>query len=127
MLKQNSSNKLIALLNLFTSFGTLICCALPALFVTLGLGATLAGLITVFPQMIWFSEHKEIVFGVAGGLLLLGGVFQKFARSRACPVDPKMSEACEETKDWSFWIYWISVALYAIGVLFAFVLPRFLS
>jgi len=35
---------LSAVISLFTASGTLICCALPALFVTIGAGAALAGL-----------------------------------------------------------------------------------
>ena len=37
---------------LFTSFGTLICFALPALFVALGMGAAVAGIVSAVPQLI---------------------------------------------------------------------------
>ena len=37
-------HRLTSYLSLFTATGTLLCCALPSLLVTLGLGATLAGL-----------------------------------------------------------------------------------
>ena len=45
-------------LSLFASAGTLVCCALPALFVTLGAGAALAGLVGEFPQLVWLSTYK---------------------------------------------------------------------
>ena len=45
---------LLPLTSLFTSFSTLICCALPALLVSIGAGATLAGIISNFPQLIFF-------------------------------------------------------------------------
>lgn len=41
-----------ALLSIATSSSTLICCALPALLVAIGAGATLAGLVTAVPQLI---------------------------------------------------------------------------
>ena len=38
---------IIPLISLFTSFGTLICCALPALLVTIGSGAVFSYLICI--------------------------------------------------------------------------------
>ena len=49
---------IIPLISLFTSFGTLICCALPALLVTIGSGAVLAGLISNVPQLLILSKYK---------------------------------------------------------------------
>lgn len=115
--------KLTSFLTLFTSFSTLICCALPALFVTLGLGAAFTGLIGNFPQLIWISEQKIYLFGVGGVLLVTGGIMQWKSRQMACPIDPKLGEACSTTKDWSVWIYFISVGLYLVGAAFAFALP----
>ena len=57
--------KLLSVFALFGSLGTLVCCALPALFVTLGFGATFASLIGTFPQLTWLSAHKGWVFGGA--------------------------------------------------------------
>ena len=50
---------------LLASSTTLVCCVLPAVMVSLGAGAVLVGLITAFPQLIWLSEHKAAVFGIA--------------------------------------------------------------
>lgn len=77
-LKQNAA---ITTLSLFTSVGTLVCCALPALFVALGAGATLAGLVADFPQLVWLSAHKGWVFGASGILLVIAGVMIWHARS----------------------------------------------
>jgi hypothetical protein len=57
-------------ISLFTSAATLVCCALPALMVSLGMGAVLAGLVSDFPQLVWLSKHKIEVFGLAAVLLL---------------------------------------------------------
>jgi hypothetical protein len=113
-------NKMIAFLTLFTSMSTLICCALPAFFVTLGMGAAFAGLVTKVPQLIWISEHHLLVFGVGGILLIFGGLMQWQARKLACPVDPKLAAACKETRSWSPIIYFVSVGIYLVGAFFAF-------
>ena len=55
-----SKNITLPLISLFSSFATLTCCALPALLVSLGAGAVLAGLITNFPQLIFLSKYKII-------------------------------------------------------------------
>ena len=57
---------LLPMLSLFTSIGTLLCCALPALLVTLGMGAALAGFISVAPWITAISKYKVVVFVVAG-------------------------------------------------------------
>jgi copper chaperone CopZ len=51
---------------LLASSGTLVCCALPALFVAVGAGAALSSLVSTVPQLVWLSENKEPLFVVAG-------------------------------------------------------------
>ena len=48
----------LSILSLFTSFGTLVCCALPALLVTLGMGASLISILGIFLITV-ISEQKE--------------------------------------------------------------------
>jgi hypothetical protein len=55
---------------LLASSATLAFCVLPAVFVALG-AAVLAGLINAVPQLIWLSEHKLLVFIVAGVMLIV--------------------------------------------------------
>ena len=50
---------------LLASTATLVCCVLPAVLVSLGAGAVLAGLVSAFPPLVWLSEHKAGVFAVA--------------------------------------------------------------
>lgn len=109
-----------AFLTLFTSTGTLICCALPALLVSLGAGAVMAGLIEAVPQITWLGKNKAWVFAIAGALLLASGAWQWHARSLPCPADKAQAAACARARRVS-WIVWgLSVALYAIGAFFAF-------
>lgn len=109
-----------AFLSLFTSTGTLICCALPALLVSLGAGAVMAGLIEAVPQITWLGKNKALVFGIAGVLLAISGAWQWHARSLPCPAYRAQAEACARARKVS-WIVWgLSVAVYAIGFFFAF-------
>lgn len=112
-----------ALLSIFTSSSTLICCALPALLVTLGAGATLAGLVSAVPQLIWLSLHKGLVFGLAGLMLAAAGALQYRARFAPCPADPRLAAACARTRRISLGVYGLSLAIYTVGVVFAFLLP----
>ena len=108
-------------LTLFTSAGTLVCCALPALLVTLGMGAVMAGLASNYPELIWLSQHKVTLFTVAGILLTLCGWMMYKARNMPCPADAKQAAACAKLRKVSLVIYGISVAIYLTGFFFAFV------
>lgn len=109
-----------AFLSLFTSLSTLVCCALPALFVSLGLGAAFAGLIAQAPGLIWMSENKPWFFGAGALMLTLGGWAQYQARNLPCPIDREHAQACTQARRWSKGLYFVSVAIYLIGALFAF-------
>ena len=113
-------NRLLPFLTLFTSASTLLCCALPAAFVALGAGVTFAGLLDQVPQLIWISEHKPFVFGMGALFLTLGGYTRWRARTLPCPTDPKLAAACTATRRWSLVTYFASVALYLVGVSFAY-------
>jgi hypothetical protein len=114
-------------LSLFTSGSTLICCALPATLVAIGSVATLTSLISQFPQLIWISEHKPLVFGLAAAMLLLAGWLQWRARLLPCPADPALAALCTKTRRQSLWLYLFSLGLFVIGALFAFVLPLLIA
>ena len=64
---------LLPTLSLFTSVGTLVCCALPVLLVTLGAGAALAGLVSAVPWLIALSKYKAWTFGISGAMIVLAG------------------------------------------------------
>lgn len=112
---------LLPVLSLFTSVGTLLCCALPALLVTLGAGAALAGLVSTAPWLVALSKHKAILFGVAGVMLVVAGISRHVARNAPCPVEPEAARACMRLRRTGAWLYRLSVAVYAVGFFFAFV------
>lgn len=112
---------------LLASSATLVCCVLPAVLVALGAGAALAGLVTAVPQLIWLSEHKPLVFGLAGGMLAIGGTSLWIGRRAPCPADPELARSCERLRRLSAIIYTVALASFAVGVTFAFALPAFSS
>jgi hypothetical protein len=106
--------------SLLASTATLLCCVLPAVLVSLGAGASLVGLVSAFPQLIWLSEHKGLVFGIAAALLLSSGALLWRARSSPCPVDPVAARSCTVLRRISAMLYTISLLAFIAGVLFAF-------
>ena len=112
-----------ATLALLTSSATLVCCVLPAIMVALGSGAALAGLVGAFPQLVWLSEHKVLVFGTATTTLSAAGVLLWRARSQPCPADPRAARACVRLRRTSAALYAAALLAFAIGAAFAFGLP----
>lgn len=101
-------------LALFTTTGTLVCCALPITLVSLGLGATLASLLTAAPFLVTLSQQKLWVFSISGALLGVSG-WLMYRPGRACPVDPELGRMCSRTQRWNRRIFWVSVALWCLG------------
>lgn len=117
----------LSYLSLFSSVGTLLCCALPSLLVLLGLGATVASALSAAPWLVAMSHHKYWVFSIAG--LLIGGNFvyvyaiapKLQAGNGSCdPNDP--ASACRTASRFSRIVLWCSAVLYLIGCFAAFVL-----
>jgi hypothetical protein len=115
--------KVIDFVTLFSSASTLICCALPALMVSVGLGATLAGVLSSVPQLIWLSNHKGLIFGLGLVMLIGGGILQMINQNAPCPLDPRLRASCLSTRKNSLMIYFVSMGIYLVGAFFAFILP----
>ncbi len=120
---EQRSTLLASVVSLFASGSTLVCCAIPALLVALGAGAALSTLVSVFPQIVWLSEHKVLVFIFAASMMVLGGVMQWRTRSAPCPTDPALRNACLHTRRLSLKVYLASFLMLAVGGWFAFVQP----
>lgn len=114
----------IAFLTLIVSSGTLVCCVLPVVMVALGAGAALAGLVTAVPQLIWLSEHKAGVFGLAFALLALSAALLWQARRLPCPSDPHLAVTCRRLRKISIVLWALAMLSVALGAVFAFVVPR---
>ena len=120
----SSKNLLLPSLSLITSLGTLFCCALPALFVVLGAGAALAGLLSNAPYLIVLSKYKVLLFLISGSLMIISGYLIWRSRNAPCPADPMKARACKRLRIASLAIYFFSVTIYAIGFFFAFIITK---
>jgi mercuric ion transport protein len=117
--------KMLGYLSLFTSVGTLLCCALPSLLVLLGLGATVASFLSAVPWLVRLSHHKNWVFLISGTLIAgnVGYVYvlaPKLRAHAACPPDDP--RRCEAASRASRVVLWASMLLYCIGVFSAYAL-----
>lgn len=114
----------VSIASLFTSFSTLLCCALPSLLVAIGMGAVLAGLVSDLPLLVTLSKYKNWTFLVAG--LLIGFNFWLFygrKRNQTCEIDENGKEtACDTAARWSKVILWISASIYLAGLFMAYLL-----
>lgn len=111
-------NDLVSVLSLFTSVSTLLCCALPALLVVLGLGVVVAGIISDVPFLITLSQNKEWVFAFAFLTMGLNFYLLYFRKKKqvSCEYIPGKTEtACDVASRWSKVILWISFTLLVIG------------
>ena len=122
MTDPHARNVGLAMGTLLASSTTLICCVLPAVLVSIGAGAALVGLVSAFPQLVWLSEHKGLVFGIAGALLAISGVVLWRGRRLPCPADPALAASCMRLRRVSAVLYAVSAGLFAVGAIFAFAL-----
>ncbi len=127
MRARTRADGLLAYLSLFTSLGTLLCCALPALFVLLGLGATVASVVSSAPWLITLSRHKNWTFTIAGLLIATNFLYVFLIAPRlgattaeSCPVD--QPSACGTASRMSRWILWFSAGVYLVGFFSAYLL-----
>jgi hypothetical protein len=120
-------NRMWGCVALLGSSATLVCCVIPALLVMLGLGATLAGAVSAFPQLTLLSENKGTVFAIAGSLLLITGYARNRPEAQTCPADPVLAEACRRSKAWGKVFYTTAIVLYTGSFFFVFVLPKLMS
>jgi hypothetical protein len=119
MTSPDTRNVGIALGALLASSTTLVCCVLPAVLVSLGAGAVVVGLVSAVPQLIWLSEHKAPVFGIAAVFLAASGALLWRARRLPCPADPILARSCMRLRRISHVIYGVSATLYLLGAVFA--------
>lgn len=104
---------------LFASSGTLVCCALPIVLVALGLGAVSASLFASLPFLATLALNKTWLFGATGLLLALSG-WALYRPGRTCPNEPALAAQCETAHRWNSRLYWVSVAIWGIGFIAAY-------
>lgn len=118
-------------LSLFTSFGTLICCALPSVLVLLGLGATVASLLSAAPWLVTLSRHKAWVFAGSGTFIALNSAYVYSlaptlrGANQSCP--PDAAAVCGTADRLNRVVLWVSAAIWAVGFLAAYALGPILA
>ena len=127
--KSSTSSALLGYFSLFTSVGTLLCCALPSLLVLAGLGASVASTLSSLPWLVTLSRHKQWTFLISGVLIALSFVNMYYVAPRlkanACATgDPS---ACRDTNKFSKVLLWVSTAIYSVGFFSAYLLGPILT
>ncbi len=107
---------------LFTTSGTLLCCALPILMVSLGFGAVVASMNYNIPGLVFLAEHNLWILSLSA-LLLLFLAWVIWRPNQVCPSDLELAAYCLKAKRWNQRIFWLSVAIWLTGFLFSVLLP----
>ena len=125
MAREIKSAKL-GIISLVVSSSTLICCALPAIFVAIGAGATLATFTSNVPQPIIISQYKLLISIVTLVILLIAGILIRKSDSMPCPVDPDLRTICLKTRKNSKTLYYVSVIIFASASIFTYLVPLYM-
>lgn len=104
---------------LLFSLSTLLCCALPLLLVTLGLGSVVAALTSSAPWLVTLSHYKASTFAASALVLAIGG-YALYRPGRSCPADPELAQACRRADRWSRCIWWGAVVLWSFAAFVAY-------
>jgi mercuric ion transport protein len=125
--------KRAALLNyfsLFSSFSTLICCALPSVLVLFGMGTAVASLLSAAPWLVRLSRHKIWTFSIAGTLIAASFVMTYVIAPRlrdgeSC--DAGDLSTCGEVSKVSRFVLWGSALIWSGGFFVAYLLAPILE
>ena len=101
--------------------GTLLCCALPILLVTLGMGATVAALVSAAPWLVALIHYKGWMFAISAVGLVAAGFFL-YRPGRACPTEPRLARLCAIADRWNRRVLMIAGVLWVVGAFSAYLL-----
>jgi mercuric ion transport protein len=127
--KSSVSSSLLSYFSLFTSVGTLLCCALPSLLVLAGLGASVASTLTSLPWLVTLSKHKQWTFAVSGVLISLSflNMYYLAPRLQANACAPDNPSTCDQASKFSKVLLWVSAGIYIVGFFSAYLLGPILT
>ena len=111
---------------LLSSSSTLLCCALPAILVSMGAGAVFANVISVFPALTVASRFKVEITVITLIILVAVGVLHSKTAKMPCPADPGLGRACLQSRKRSRIVYYLSCIIFCIASIFTFIIPEFL-
>lgn len=104
---------------IFTTSATLVCCVIPIVLVTLGMGAAVASLASSAPWLITLSMKKGWVFAISGALIA-AGAWAVYRPGRACPADPDLAAACASADNWNKRFVLAAGVMWSIGFFAAY-------
>ena len=116
--------------SLFSSFSTLICCALPSVLVLLGMGTAVASVLSAAPWLVSLSRHKIWTFSIAGMLIAASFVMTyvlvpRLRSGESCAADDPTT--CGEVSKVSRLILWASALIWSGGFFVAYLLGPILE
>jgi hypothetical protein len=118
-LNRSGAQKVSSFLALFTSTGTLLCCALPAALAAIAGGAAVTSLVSTFPWLVPLSANKGWIFLGSGLMILLSGILVYRPKGQlACSITG--GEGCEVAGRFTKVMFWTSASIYAVGGFFAY-------
>ena len=113
------SQRVVSVLTLFTSTGTLLCCALPAALATFAGGTAVIALTSAVPWLIPLSRYKDWIFLTATLMLLVNGILILRPKGAlACSVTG--GEGCEVAGRFTKFMFWTSTATVGVGAFFSY-------
>ena len=104
---------------IFTTSATLVCCVIPIVLVTIGMGAAVASLASSAPWLIALTMHKGWVFAVSGALIA-AGAWAVYRPGRTCPADPELAAACASADKWNRRFVLAAGVMWSIGFFAAY-------
>ena len=122
--KFNMFDRSANFISLFASSSTLICCALPAIFIVVGAGATFASIISIFPFLVVISKYKVSITLVSLLILVFAGYINYRTYYLPCPADLELGRICLRTRKRSRSIYYFSVILFTFATIFTYLIPN---
>lgn len=109
----------LSAVTLLFSLGTLLCCALPLLLVTLGMGSVVAAMTSSAPWLVTLSQYRVWMFAGSALMLALAG-WALYRSGRSCPSDPVLAAVCARADRWSRWVWLGSSLIWAVAAFVAF-------
>lgn len=104
---------------LLLSASTLVCCALPILLVSLGLGTAVAAATSAAPWLVALSAYKAWLFAGAGAAITAAAIL-RFLPGRDCPVDPHLAALCARADRWNRIALVVAAVIWVVGFVVAY-------
>lgn len=108
------------LILLILNGGVMLCCVIPAILVSLGLGSTLATFLNHYPIFIKISEYKNYIFIFVFLILIINGFILYTNKNRSCDIN-SLEQECTEVKSVSLILYYLSIVIYLISLFLSYI------